>query len=277
MMESSTILLVDDEKNVLKSLKRLFIDSDYKIVTAESGEEGLKRLEEDSIQLVISDYRMPGMNGVEFLRKVKEKYQNTIRIILSGYADVAAVVEAINDGQIYKFLAKPWNEQELLTAIMRALEQYELQIENAKLTEELKKRNAELEELAKSLEDKVEKRTRDLELKNRALSISQNILNLLPVGVIGIDKEHTIVYINQSLSKYIDTASLTLGMPVPTSTSRSMQEVLKTICGALKEMKPLNVRLKTMPDVCLMCSPLANASGIVCSFIQFQENSISYV
>ena len=85
------VLLVDDEPSILKSLKRLFIDTDYKFFTATSGEQGLELCEKEEFALIITDYRMPQMTGVEFLAKVKEKYPDTIRIVLSGYADVEAI------------------------------------------------------------------------------------------------------------------------------------------------------------------------------------------
>ena len=179
MNNEKTLLIVDDEPNVLKSLKRLLSNNDFNILTAPDAKEGLKALTTCDIHVVISDYRMPGLNGVEFLSQVKEKYPDTIRMILSGYADVTAVVEAINDGHVYKFMAKPWNDQEITTSIMRAFEQHQLIKENSILNSVLNDRNQELEDLAKSLEDEVIRRTRDLEIKNRALTVAQNILNLL--------------------------------------------------------------------------------------------------
>lgn len=107
MADVVKILCVDDERNVLKALRRLFMDEDnYDILVAESGAEGLALLEEEEdVRMVISDYRMPEMTGVEFLSQVYEKWPDTMRIVLSGYADTAAVVEAINLGQIYKFIS----------------------------------------------------------------------------------------------------------------------------------------------------------------------------
>ncbi|MCK5124617.1 MAG: response regulator [candidate division Zixibacteria bacterium] len=263
MAENLTLLLVDDEPNVLKSLKRLFIDTDYRVIIANSGGEGLEKLKENAIQLVISDYRMPEMNGVEFLRLVKEQYPETIRIILSGYADVSAVVEAINDGEIYKFLAKPWNEQELLTAIMRSFEQYQLRIENKKLTYKLQRQNFELEKLAKSLEDKVVERTRALELKNRALSIAQNILNLLPVGVIGIDSEMTVVYFNMSLGNFIDTKAISLGTMLNQS---KYPEVTRIMKAAIEGREPISILIDSDKTLGLTCTPLPNGCGVVGTF-----------
>lgn len=125
MDERVKILCVDDEKNVLRALRRVFLDDDYEILSALSGEEGLNLLRTDEeIQIVISDYRMPGLNGIDFLREVYRNWPNTIRMVLSGYADTAAVVEAINDGQIFKFIPKPWDEKELRTTIQMGLERY---------------------------------------------------------------------------------------------------------------------------------------------------------
>ena len=145
MDEEIKILCVDDEKNVLKSLRRLFMDHDYEILTARSGKEGLEILEEQrDIQLIISDYRMPEMDGVEFLRRAYEYSPETIRIVLSGYADTASVVAAINEGQIYKFIPKPWNDDELKLTIEKALEVFFLKRKNEHLAEKLIAINMEL-------------------------------------------------------------------------------------------------------------------------------------
>lgn len=198
MAEMIKILCVDDERNVLKSLRRLFMDEDdYDIMVAESGEEGLEILKtEGDVRLVVSDYRMPGMNGVEFLTQVYEKWPETIRIVLSGYADTAAVVEAINLGQIYKFIPKPWNDEELRSAISTALQHQDLQLQNNRLNEELQAKNRQLEEVNEKLEQLVEKRTEALEIRNRVLQVSQGVLDVLPVVVFGIDPEQTIVHCN---------------------------------------------------------------------------------
>lgn len=125
MDEPVRILCVDDQRNILRSLKRLFLDEEYEILCALSAEEGLARMESESgIQVVISDYRMPGLNGVEFLRQVKRRWPRTVRIVLSVYADTEAVVSAYNEGQIYKPILKPWNDDELKVTVRKALEKY---------------------------------------------------------------------------------------------------------------------------------------------------------
>ncbi len=185
------ILCVDDERNVLRSMERIFLDDNYEIVLAGSGEEGLKVLEEggNSFQVVISDYRMPVMNGVEFLTQAFARWPDTVRIVLSGYADAGAIVAAINEGHIYKFIPKPWNDDELRVTIQNCLERYFLLKRNRELLAELTLAN-------QILEEKVRQRTEDLELRNRAMEFSQNMLGNLPVGVVGIDENGLIVHCN---------------------------------------------------------------------------------
>ena len=185
------ILCVDDERNVLRSLERIFLDDDYEIVIAGSGEEGLRILEEagDSFQVVVSDYRMPVMNGVEFLKEVYERWPDTVRIVLSGYADAGAIVAAINEGHIYKFIPKPWNDEELRVTIQNCLERYSLMKENRELLQELARANQELEQ-------KVQQRTEDLEIRNKAMQFAQTMLGDLPLGVVGIDEGGLIAYCN---------------------------------------------------------------------------------
>ena len=198
MAEKVTILCVDDEANVLKSLKRLFLDENYEILTAESGEEGLALLaQHQPIPVVISDYRMPEMDGVAFFKEVHDRWPDTIRIVLSGYADTAAVVAAINEGQVYKFIPKPWNDDELKITIAKAVERYFLVQANSQLNLELRQANYELSRIAAQLEEKVEERTEELLFQNKVLRHSQVILNTLPMGVVGFDREGVLVQRNR--------------------------------------------------------------------------------
>ena len=198
MDEQVRILCVDDEENVLRSLKRLFLDSEYDIIFATSANEGLEILRKTGpVQIVISDYRMPRMNGVDFLREVCRHWPDTTRIVLSGYADTVSIVEAINEGQIYRFIPKPWNDDELKVAISNALDRYFIKKKNIQLTKELEAKNSELQEINNNLERLVAERTADLIMQNNMLTCSQNILDSLPVAVIGIDPEGQIVQCNK--------------------------------------------------------------------------------
>lgn len=214
------ILCVDDERNVLRSLERIFLDDDYVILTASSGEEGLELLDQaPQVQVVISDYRMPGMNGVDFLKEVFTRHPESIRIVLSGYADTAAVVAAINEGKIYKFIPKPWNDDELRVTVAKALEHFQSHRRNLQLTQELHLRNEELRELNASLERLVTERTSELMRQNRALLHARNVLNYLPVGVLGLSHEGEVLQINRE-------AATMLGLEGDLLVGRSMRETL---------------------------------------------------
>ncbi len=197
------ILLVDDERNVIRALERLFLDDDYEIVTASGGREGLALLEENEVQLVLADYRMEEMDGVEFLRRVYERWPDTIRIVLSGYADTAAVVGAINEGRVYKFIPKPWNDDDLRHTVARALDAWHLQRKNQILASELEQTVEELRCLNEGLEAEVRKRTRDLEFRNLVLLRSQELLDQLPVAVVGVDPGGVVVQCNREVENLL--------------------------------------------------------------------------
>ena len=192
-----TILCVDDEENILSSLKRLLRKEGYRLLTAPSGAEGLKLLEENSVHLVISDQRMPRMDGTQFLAKVKEGYPDAIRIILTGYTDVDSITESINKGSVYKFLLKPWNDQSLKLEIKQALEQYDLIQTNKILHKKVLEQNEELKTMNGNLEALVSERTKQLEIQNRTLEFSRAILQDLPLPIIGISSDGMIAVINQ--------------------------------------------------------------------------------
>lgn len=157
-----TLLLVDDEPNILSSLRRLFRPQGYRIFIAESGAEGLEILARESIDLVVSDMRMPEMDGATFLKEVRQRKPETTRILLTGYADVASTVAAINEGEIYRYVAKPWNDNEMVEVVRDALERGRLRAENRRLTALTQAQNEELKALNAGLEQKVAERTAEL-------------------------------------------------------------------------------------------------------------------
>jgi len=138
------ILYVDDEVNNLNSFKAAF-RRDYEIHIAESGAEGKKILEEQEINIIITDQRMPNMTGVEFLEEIIPDFPDPIRILLTGYTDITAVIDAINKGQVYQYLTKPWDESNLRIIIKNAYEIFDLRKRNRELLDKLKKANEQLE------------------------------------------------------------------------------------------------------------------------------------
>ena len=158
----ATLLFVDDEPGILSSLRRLFRPHGYRILVAESGALGLAELEKTPVDLVISDMRMPEMDGATFLKAVRQRWPDTVRILLTGYADVTSTVAAINDGEIYRYVSKPWDDTEIVNTVREALERYRLKQENLRLTALTQSQNEELKGLNASLEQKVAERTAEL-------------------------------------------------------------------------------------------------------------------
>ncbi|MGD9209653.1 MAG: response regulator [Desulfobacteraceae bacterium] len=209
MPESNHIVLcVDDEKNILSAMKRLLRKETFRLLTCSSGEEALSLMAENDVHVVISDQRMPKMNGTEFLRLVKDKYPDVIRIILTGYTDVDSITESINEGHIYKFFLKPWNDQNLKLEIRQALEQFDLIKANRQLHEKILKQNEELRAMNENLEELVRERTQSLEIQNQALQISHSILEDLPLPIIGVSAEKMVVLINQAAQRLFGEAQL---------------------------------------------------------------------
>jgi putative nucleotidyltransferase with HDIG domain len=174
--DKATLLLVDDEPGILSSLRRLLRPAGYHILTAESGKMGLEILAQDAVDLVISDMRMPEMDGATFLEQVRLRWPATTRILLTGYADVGSTIDAINRGEIYRYIAKPWDDNDLTLIVRDALERRRLSSENSRLLNLTQAQNEELKDLNNSLEDKVRQRTAEIEQINSFLNLANDKL-----------------------------------------------------------------------------------------------------
>lgn len=171
MSEKYKILLLDDEVEILNSLKRLF-RKDYVVDTFVNGELALEALEENEYAIVISDMKMPNMDGATFLSKAKEISPDSIRILLSGYADIDSTVKAINEGDIFNYVCKPWNNDNLKALLKNAIGRYTLKAQNTELSGKLVAVNTELKEANAKLEEKVAARTKELNHKAAMLKRS---------------------------------------------------------------------------------------------------------
>ena len=146
-MERFRILLVDDSPNVLRSLERSLKGKGYDIFTALSGQDAMYTLQQNDIDLIISDERMPGVVGSDLLKAVKMKYPKVIRILLTGSTDVETIKNAVNKGEVFRFFTKPWDDFELSIAVRQGLQQRALELMNAKLLEFIKKRGDMIRQL----------------------------------------------------------------------------------------------------------------------------------
>ncbi|MHC4872080.1 MAG: response regulator [Planctomycetota bacterium] len=187
-MSKPAILFIDDEESILNALKRLLRKEPYKVFTATSAEEAYGIIEKENVKVVVSDQRMPEIEGTQFLSSVKEKWPETVRVILSGYAEVSSVVDAINSGEIYRFLAKPWNDDDLKTSINQCFENYDLKHDNKMLLEKTRRQNELLGTMVNDQRD--------------YLNISQKILNEIPYPVLSITRDEKIMVANKSAVEY---------------------------------------------------------------------------
>ncbi|KVT79052.1 two-component system response regulator [Burkholderia territorii] len=158
----ASILLVDDEPSVLSALKRVLRPARYEILTAESGEAALDILASTEVDLIVSDMRMPNLSGAAFLARARSLYPDTMRILLTGYSDIASIVEAVNEGGVYRYLNKPWDDHDLLMTIEQALEQRRLRGEAARLAALTEAQNETLRRFNTELETQVRARTEEL-------------------------------------------------------------------------------------------------------------------
>jgi len=151
MKPRHSILVVDDEPDVVRSVKDL-LRLDYKVYTATSPDEGMKILQENPIDVIMTDQRMPEMTGVEFLKRARDPHPDATRLLFTGYADISAVIAAINQGNVYRYIAKPWDPDELQTIIREACERHDLIVQRKQLIDDLEQANKELRE-ANELKD----------------------------------------------------------------------------------------------------------------------------
>ena len=198
-----TLLLVDDEKYVLSALNRVFRREGYRILRADGAVAGLELLSGNEVGVIIADQRMPGMTGVEFFSQVKERYPDTVRIMLSGYTELESVTAAINRGAIYKFLTKPWEDDLLRSHVSEAFEYYEWRLES-------KRASRELQNAKQDLEQKVARQGREVKFSLKALQTAHGILDELPAVVLGVAVDGDIAMVNRRAGEVLGGNGMSL-------------------------------------------------------------------
>jgi putative nucleotidyltransferase with HDIG domain len=169
MQDQRTVLFVDDEVNILKAVQRLLRPEEMTVLCASTGEEALEILSKTKTQVVVTDQRMPEMSGVDLLSSVRQRHPDIVRMMLTGYTEMNVAVEAINRGEIYRLITKPWNDDELRATIRQAFEQADLKDEIKRLNHITREQNFKLQDMNRNLEDKVRERTKQLALKHHEL------------------------------------------------------------------------------------------------------------
>ena len=209
-----TLLLVDDETSIVSSLKRLLRGDGYRILTANSGSDGLKILAEHTVDVIVSDQRMPEMTGVEFLRTVRQLYPDTVRIVLSGFTELQTVTDAVNAGAIYKFLTKPWDDEQLRSHIQEAVAYGAMANENRLLTLEVRTANQKLAAVNRQLELGLARQQSEIERGEISLDIVHEALDNVPVPVLASDDLGMIVLANRAASDLFAGREQLLGSDV---------------------------------------------------------------
>ncbi|MFC1851022.1 ATP-binding protein [candidate division CSSED10-310 bacterium] len=189
--QNEHLLVIDDEVEIIEALKRQFRKK-YHVHTAISAENGYQIMLQEPIQVIISDQRMPGLSGTEFFKRVKTEFPEAIRLILTGYADIHAVIDAINEGDVFRYISKPWDPMELSTIVKEAFQRYWLTFQNRKLLQELKETN-------ELLEQRVRQRTAELAQANKELQALNEQKDRF-IGMAAHDLRSPILVINASVS-----------------------------------------------------------------------------
>lgn len=167
-----TLLFVDDEPSILSALRRLFRPQGYRVLTAESGAAALELLAAENVDLIVSDMRMPVMDGAQLLREVRQRWPDVVRVLLTGYADIGSTIAAINEGEIHRYISKPWDDQELLLCVREGLERGQLRRQNAQLLKLTAEQNQALQAINGQLEQRVAARTAELQQVNDMLGVA---------------------------------------------------------------------------------------------------------
>ncbi|QXM06499.1 response regulator [Crassaminicella indica] len=205
-MKNNTVLFVDDDTHIINSLRRGLFDEPYGKEFAYSGEEALKIMENNTISVIVTDMKMPKMNGLTLLKIISEKYPNVVKIVLSGYTQIPQVLATINQVNIFKFIAKPWNlDNELIPIIRQAIEYYNLTLEREKMKAEIERKNTLYTQILKSSNEKFSVMHKDYE---NIRMIDQSIFHYLKNQFMKKDAilfQYTLDFIEEMHAKYMNT------------------------------------------------------------------------
>ena len=265
--DRSYILCVDDEPGIVRSIRRILKAEPVNVLIAASGPEALEILRKQSVSLILTDYRMPGMNGIEFLEQATPLCPDAFRMILTGYAEAHVLVDAVNRGQIYKILYKPFQEEDIKLTVRSGLEHHARNRENRALLDELGQRNKQLAILNQKLKSGLEGTQADLTISSTALGIAQQLLNEIPAAVIGVEPSGQIVFANKvanvwfappAAPRLFSLVGAWSSDVLPESVHGPLQEVSAT---PLMKAKDLRVQIKPGLTLQISCRAITNGAG----------------
>ncbi|MCL5265461.1 MAG: response regulator [Chloroflexi bacterium] len=290
-----TIVLVDDEQNIINSLQRLLRREGYQIVTSTSGQQALDLLDQlakhgGSASVIVSDFRMPGMDGVKLLSLVREQFPETVRIILSGYADAETVQSAINEGQVYKFIAKPWDDDELKELVRSSTKQFET-IANARtvlgrasaLQKEAERVGLTLfpsppNEEDGELDQSISSSEPPSENDNSTFSVWQQVVSNLPAAVIGVDRDGLVAMANPYVQRLLGIDRRTiLGSSFSDSLPSQLVDLVREAAGADsgRSMARVIVHGRSVKVECVPLTPARKHEGRGIILVAFAVDDVT--
>lgn len=226
--QAPALLLVDDEKDILSSLARVFRRDGYRILRTSCAKDAFAMLASNEVAVIVADQRMPEMCGVEFLRRARQLHPDSVRLLLSGNADLQSLTEALNEGAVYKFISKPWDDDVLRDNIRDAFHRYAMKKERASLVKQLASANEELVHAKQLLEQKVDEQMQESLRNLDVLQASREVLECLPVGVIWVDEGGLIAEANKKADELlcVETEGI-----LPPALNELMQKTLRESSG----------------------------------------------
>ncbi len=198
------ILLVDDEAYVLQALNRTLRKSPWEIVTCDCPTNALSMLSKHQFSVILSDFNMPNMSGVDFLKQAKATQPDAIPVIISGFSDFDGLMDIINECGIFKYLMKPWNNEFLMSQIEECIKTYELKLENTQLLNEVQVSNGKLAEANRKLESLFLEQKQINEIKDNILISSQYMIDKLPIGIMTFDSDYRVSNVNEAAAVALD-------------------------------------------------------------------------
>ena len=220
-----SLLLVDDEPHILSALKRLFRRDGYQLHTADSGARALELLASQPVDVILSDQRMPGMAGTDLLRRAKALYPDTVRMTLSGFTDLQSIIDAVNEGAVYKFLTKPWDDERLRGHVAEAFAQKEMADENRRLQAAVTASHAEQARLNRRLAHLLERRKVQARLVQSGAGTLRRIVDALPLAVLGLDAEGLLAFVNTRGEAWLGALDSQLGQPAGAPLCRLLDQL----------------------------------------------------
>ncbi len=249
-MTERSVLCVDDESGVLQSLKRLLRKEDYRLLVTDSPEKAFGILGEHDVHLIISDQRMPMTLGTQFLTEVKQRFPHIVRCILSGYAELDHVVSAINEGEIYRFFVKPWDDAGLKEGIRECLVHYETE-------EALRQDSLSLQQKAKNLSQEKRLATERALVQEAALESSRQMLDQLPTPVFALNDQGLVIFCNEYFrQQWADSMGIHLGGFVP-------KQVLGVVNAETKVKRTRNFVTAKGLELHLSCRKIDDGSQVL--------------